>query len=211
MKIGKRESQRLMRRAQIIAMAREHFFEHGYDGTSMSAIATALGGSKGTLWNYFPSKEELFAAVVEDTAAGIRGGMDVSGKGDTLLDALTNLCRTIIERSTAPIVLQMYRLVSPMADRHPAVAKLFFERGPARTQVMLGDYLREHFAGLLITDDYLTAGIDLMALSSADMHFRGIWGISGPPSAKEKEQRARHAAELFIRAYAREPRQLLDA
>src|SRR6185369_13165720 len=54
MKIGKRETQRLARRAQIIAMAREHFFDHGYDGTSMSAIATALGGSKGTLWNYFP-------------------------------------------------------------------------------------------------------------------------------------------------------------
>ena len=30
----------------------------------MSGIAGALGGSKGTLWNHFPSKEELFVAVL---------------------------------------------------------------------------------------------------------------------------------------------------
>ena len=68
----------------------------------MSGIAAALGGSKGTLWNYFPSKEALFAAVVEDTAAAIRGGIDFSGQGDTVLDRLTNLCRTVIERMVSP-------------------------------------------------------------------------------------------------------------
>src|SRR5262245_4068895 len=97
MTIGKRESQRLARRSQIIAVARQHFFEHGYDGTAMSAIAAELGGSKGTLWNYFPSKEALFAAVVEETAAAIRGGIDFSGKGKTPLDQLTSLCRTVID------------------------------------------------------------------------------------------------------------------
>lgn len=210
MKISKRESQRLERRSQIIAVARQHFFEHGYDGTVMSAIATDLGGSKGTLWSYFPSKEELFAAVVEDTAAGVRGGIDVSGKGDTPCEKLVIICRTVIERTTAPIVLQMLRLVSPMAERHPEIGRMFYERGPARTQLMIADYLRHNFAGLLWTDDYFEAGKDLVALASANFHFEGMWGIAGPLSAKEKDERAKKAALLFIRAYAKEPEALLE-
>ena len=82
MTISKRESQRLTRRAQIISAAREHFFEHGYADTNMSAIAAKLGGSKGTLWSYFPSKEALFTAIVEDTAAGIRNQIDMPALGD---------------------------------------------------------------------------------------------------------------------------------
>ena len=38
----------------------------------MSTIAAALGGSKGTLWAYFPSKEALFAAVLDDVTAAFR-------------------------------------------------------------------------------------------------------------------------------------------
>ena len=53
--------------AQIIAVAREHFFEKGFEGASMSAIAAQLGGSKRTLWSYFPSKEELFVITREDS------------------------------------------------------------------------------------------------------------------------------------------------
>src|SRR5262245_55550788 len=77
MKIGKTESQRLEKRAQIIAIARQHFFEHGYDNTTMSAIAAQLGGSKRTLWSYFSDKEELFTAMVMDTAAGIRSHLEL--------------------------------------------------------------------------------------------------------------------------------------
>src|SRR5580698_6331993 len=54
------------RREAILKVAREVFFEQGYTAASMSAIAARLGGSKGTLYNYFKSKEELFEAQVRD-------------------------------------------------------------------------------------------------------------------------------------------------
>src|SRR5271156_5851669 len=54
------------RREAIMSVAREVFFELGYSATSMSSIAARLGGSKGTLYNYFKSKEELFEAQVRD-------------------------------------------------------------------------------------------------------------------------------------------------
>lgn len=208
MKIGKRESQRLQKRAQIIAVAREHFFEKGFEGASMSAISAQLGGSKRTLWSYFPSKEELFSAVVEDTAAGIRGGIDFSGAGDSPLDQLTHLSRTIIERMTAPIAVQMFRLISPMAERNPELVRVFFERGPRRTQKSIAEYLRTNFGDLLWTDDYVQAGDDLVGLAASNFHFESLWGLKNPPTAKQKDARARLAAILFLRGYGRDPEAL---
>jgi AcrR family transcriptional regulator len=54
-------------REDILRAAGELFFEKGYGGTSMSMIAARVGGSKGTLYNYFTSKKELFAAQVQVT------------------------------------------------------------------------------------------------------------------------------------------------
>src|SRR3982751_1039953 len=54
------------RRKAFVGAAREAFFANGYAGTTMSSIAIAVGGSKTTLWSYFPSKDELFAAVLDD-------------------------------------------------------------------------------------------------------------------------------------------------
>jgi AcrR family transcriptional regulator len=209
MKISKRESQRLAKRAEIISVAREHFFEHGYDGTTMSAIAAQLGGSKRTLWSYFSDKEELFAAVLLDTAAGIRAQIDMpAGDGDPL-DRLTRLCRSVIDRVLSPIVIAMFRLIGPLADRRPELSRMFYERGPGETQRLIGEYLRENFADVLWTTDFRTAGIDLVAFSSGEMHFERMWGLSTAPSAKARDAQARRAAILFLRAYGRDPDRLV--
>src|SRR3546814_17201673 len=57
------------RRKAFVDAARELFFANGYAGTTMSSIASKVGGSKTTLWTYFPSMEDLFAAVVDDIVA----------------------------------------------------------------------------------------------------------------------------------------------
>lgn len=209
--IGKRETQRLAKRAQIIAVAREIFFEKGFEGASMSAIAAQIGGSKRTLWAFFASKEELFSAVVEDTAASIRGGIDFSGSGDTPLEQLTHLARTVIERMTAPISVQMFRLISPLAERNPELVRIFFDRGPRRTQKKIAEYLRDHFGDILWTDDYVQAGDDLIGLAAANFHFESLWGLHSLPTAKQKEARARLAAVLFLRAYGKDPEALVPA
>ena len=52
------------RRDKILEVASEVFRENGFEATSMSQIAALAGGSKGTLYNYFPSKEDLLLAVL---------------------------------------------------------------------------------------------------------------------------------------------------
>ncbi len=52
------------RPAEITAAAMDEFAEHGYDATPVEAVARRAGVSKGLLYLYFKTKEELFKAVV---------------------------------------------------------------------------------------------------------------------------------------------------
>ena len=57
------------RRRQLLETSAEVFTERPYDDVSMSAIATRAGISKGLLYHYFSSKEELFRATLETAAS----------------------------------------------------------------------------------------------------------------------------------------------
>ena len=54
------------RRAAMLAIARAAFLREGYAAASVAEIAAKIGGSKATLYSYFPSKKDLFVAVIED-------------------------------------------------------------------------------------------------------------------------------------------------
>jgi AcrR family transcriptional regulator len=53
-------------RARLLMAAAEEFARTGFERANVDAISLAAGYSKGTIYNYFPSKEELFLAVVEE-------------------------------------------------------------------------------------------------------------------------------------------------
>src|SRR6185436_3060840 len=53
----------------ILEVAREVFRQKGYAAASMAEMSARLGGSKGTLYSYFSSKEDLFTAVMLERAA----------------------------------------------------------------------------------------------------------------------------------------------
>ena len=69
------KDRRDQRREAILEVARAVFTEEGFAAASMSSIAARLGGSKGTLYNYFKSKEELFAAYVREECARFAEGV----------------------------------------------------------------------------------------------------------------------------------------
>lgn len=52
------------KREAILEAAIAQFREHGFQRASMDAIAAAAGVSKRTVYNHFPSKDELFAAIL---------------------------------------------------------------------------------------------------------------------------------------------------
>lgn len=52
-------------RTRLLAAAAEEFGRTGFERASIDGISLAAGFAKGTIYNYVPSKEELFLAVVE--------------------------------------------------------------------------------------------------------------------------------------------------
>jgi AcrR family transcriptional regulator len=63
------DERRTERREQILAGARRAFAEHGYEGATVARLEDEIGLSRGAIFNYFPSKEDLFAELaVRDSA-----------------------------------------------------------------------------------------------------------------------------------------------
>jgi len=71
---AKRERRKEARPGELLEAALELFVEKGYAATRSEEVAVRAGVSKGTLFLYFPSKEELFKAVVMENIAGRFGG-----------------------------------------------------------------------------------------------------------------------------------------
>ena len=71
---AKRERRKEARPGELLEAALELFVEKGYAATRSEEVAARAGVSKGTLFLYFPSKEELFKAVVMENIAGRFGG-----------------------------------------------------------------------------------------------------------------------------------------
>mgnify|MGYP005835672261 FL=1 len=56
-------------RRRLLAAAVDEFASQGYAGANINRISRAAGYAQGTIYNYFASKQALFAAVVDDIAA----------------------------------------------------------------------------------------------------------------------------------------------
>ncbi len=66
----KRERRKEARPGELLDAALDLFVEKGFAATRVEEVAAHAGVSKGTLFLYFPSKEELFKAVVRENISG---------------------------------------------------------------------------------------------------------------------------------------------
>jgi AcrR family transcriptional regulator len=73
--VGRREATKERNRAAILDAARAEFSEHGYGGTAVRDIVRRTPLSPGTFYNYFPDKESVFLALVEESTARIRASL----------------------------------------------------------------------------------------------------------------------------------------
>ena len=67
---AKRERRKEARPGELLAAALELFVEKGFAATRSEEVAARAGVSKGTLFLYFPTKDELFKAVVRENISG---------------------------------------------------------------------------------------------------------------------------------------------
>ena len=66
------------RRAEILNAATAVFAEHGFAAADVQEIADKTGVGKGTVYRYFPSKEELFLAAVDHGMRRLKAAVDAA-------------------------------------------------------------------------------------------------------------------------------------
>lgn len=199
----RRDQNRESRRATIVSAARDAFLEQGYAATSMSTIATHLGGSKGTLWAYFPSKEDLFAAVLDDVTASFRQNLDDALRpGRDCHTTLLDFAERFLLKILNPDNIRLHRLIVGEGGRFPEIGRLFYARGPQIVLERLSDYIRGRMeAGDLRSDDPLNAAMALIQLAQTQHSLR-LWGVAEIPEIEDVRAHATEMVALFNRAYA---------
>jgi AcrR family transcriptional regulator len=190
------------RRETILKVAREVFFEQGYTATSMSTIAARLGGSKGTLYNYFKNKEELFEAQVRDRCGQAADRiLEVSVEGEPA-ETLTRLGEQYLEHLYSEETVQMFRILVAEAQRSPELARVFYEVGPARGQRGLQDYLRAAQArGSLHIADCALAAEQFLSLCKGRTHLQFLLNLIPPLKPAEIRLQIAQAVSAFMTLY----------
>ncbi|WP_394833436.1 TetR/AcrR family transcriptional regulator [Pendulispora rubella] len=96
--------------------------EHGYEGTTTARVAERAGVSIGSLYQYFPNKEALVAALIEQQAAKLAADFDQALAGcASLEDGLRALVRTAM--GARPMDPALHRILNEQVPRVGRVAE----------------------------------------------------------------------------------------
>lgn len=204
MSVAANPSRRDDRRESILDVSRDCFLAEGYAATSMSTIAAKLGGSKGTLYNYFKNKEDLFAAVIRRQCAEMQEALfDVGAVGDEPHARLTHFARNFLALLMSPDAMAIHRLVIGEGERFPELGRAFYESGPLVVMQRIGAYLQELMdRGQLRRADPIVAATQFKDLSVSGVYWFRLWGVIGELSPEQEETQVSRAVDTFLRAYA---------
>lgn len=193
------------RRAHILDVASRVFLKEGFAGASMGDIAKAGAGSKGTLYTYFSSKEEMFeelmAAEIEQRA---RVTFELPEHADDPEQVLTDLGVRYLQLITEPTVSALLRVVIAEAVRFPKIGHLFNEVGPKAARNKLAGFIDRCVADgrLVEIEDASMAAEQFMRLCQAGFMQDFLLAIRPEPTMAEIERTVAAAVRMFMAAYS---------
>ena len=189
------------RRQAILETATQVFREVGYERASMAMISARLGGSKATLYKYFPSKEELFAAAM--LAAMETRGQELVRLLDADDEDLSGVLRRFglayLDLVCTGDALAITRTAVGYGA-HSSLGARLYANGPRRGLVDIASYLEKlQRRGRLREDDPHLVAAHLKALLEAGVLEPLLFGARGEFAlATVVEQ----GVAAFLRAYA---------
>jgi AcrR family transcriptional regulator len=190
------------RRAHILQVAAATFTELGVDNTTMSEIVSRLGGSKSTIYSYYPSKAELVQAVVNHAAEiKLREAFMVLDPEGALDDTLRQFGRTYLAQLLTPEMLSAMRIAQQDGARS-GTGRHFYENGPRVGWSVMQAWLEHQAAaGTLRACDGRVAAMHLKGLLQSELLDQALFGLP-PPPALAIQQAADRAIEAFLHAYS---------
>src|ERR1700704_2967303 len=188
---------------QILKAALQVFGESGLANARLQDIAERAGVSKGTIYLYFPNKEELFREMVRQTAvAAIERAEQVVTHGTPTVQLLTFM-RGYWTFVRSPVFSTIYRLVLGELHQFPDLAKFYANEVVPRGQKLLSGIISRGIeAGEFREIDPMVAARMLVAL----IVMNGIWRDehTGVPllANKSDEEVFNELAQFYLHSIA---------
>ena len=157
---------------QIIEAALEVFGECGLANARLQDIAERAGVSKGTIYLYFPNKEELFREMIRQTAVVAIDAAEKSLTHGAPSEQLLAFMRDYWQFVRTPVFSTIYRLVLGELHQFPDLAQFYADEVVARGLKLISGVIRRGIdAGEFREIDPLVAARMLVAL----IVMNGIW------------------------------------
>jgi len=192
------------KRDAILAAAADVFKESGFEGASMAEISARIGGSKGTLYAYFKSKEELFVAVTHAVAKKqIEPALETLDQETEDLEATL---RVFGEKAVSFLcqesTLQTQRMILAEAGRSD-IGRRFHEDGPKLGMQRIAAFMQKQMAaGRLKQADPMLATLQLCALLDCETVRPMMLGLETSISKPRIKRMVGRAVETFLAAYS---------
>lgn len=190
------------KRNEIVQAAAELFEKLGYERCSMAALSERLGGSKATLYGYFPSKEELLRAVLDFQVAtdADRIMRDFPASND-LRQSLIELGTAYLNKRMSPLPLMNIRMVATQ-PAGSTMGKEFFESIIRPAFKRLADkFKRLVDEGKLRRTDPEVLVMHWKGLCDWDFFEQRLLGAIDGPDPKQVKRAATLAADAFLQLY----------
>jgi AcrR family transcriptional regulator len=121
--VGKRARNQAARRQRVIAAAMELASEGGYDAVQMRDVAARADVALGTLYRYFPSKDHLLLAALDDWARALERRLaQKPPRGDDAAERVVDVLRRA-SRALERAPRLTAALVTALSSADPAVAE----------------------------------------------------------------------------------------
>lgn len=191
------------RRQAILQAAAETFREMGFERASMSDIRERIGGSKATLYNYFPSKESLFIEVVHQSK-----GLELEALAGSLDPEAPELRRELLEFGRGLLAILYtpdavaFRRVVIAEARHSEAGRILHERFYAPIEKQVAAFLRSAMKrGLMRTADPKVAAVHLLSLLESELLQPVMLGVVQSVPQEALAAPVRRAVEVFLNGY----------
>jgi TetR/AcrR family transcriptional regulator, mexJK operon transcriptional repressor len=192
---------------QILRGAAAVFAEDGYEGASMSRIAARAGVSKGTLYNYFDGKAEMFAAwITLECQRTMVHMFDTAANEGEVSAVLRRIGLQMLRVMISPAGITMNRMAVSESQKFPELARAFYNAGPARATRHMADWLQAHTgAGRLFIPDAEFAAQQFFALCQTRLGILRNCGMLADVNDAAIERVVDGAVAMFL-CYYGEPR-----
>ena len=191
------------RLAELLDMAAEVFITEGFAAASTNKIARLANASKTTFYARFPTKEDLFLAVIELRMTRIFEQVALFPECGTTEKSLRKFSMNLLRIALSPEQISLIRMIGMESVRYPELARRFYENGPKRGEDSLAAYLASQIKLTQLRDeDPLTMARHFMSLITGSPVRWFVLGFHTEPlSAGALRRHVNGAVELFLRAY----------